>query len=82
LFVKEKNDLQMNHISLIRSVYRPRFRIKLLIMFMKPERLNVLIRCKPGSSMTKSLQKCVKKILKSSGSVDSGTARAILQIRA
>ena len=30
MFVKEKNDLQMNHISLIRSVYRPRFRIKLM----------------------------------------------------
>ena len=51
-------------------------------MFMKPDRLAILQRCRPSSSMTKWFQKSAKKILKSAGSIDSDTAPAILRIRA
>jgi hypothetical protein len=51
-------------------------------MFMKPERLTVLTRCKQRLLMIRSLQKNAKKNLKSAGSVVSGIAPAILRIRA
>ena len=65
------------------TLWRTKFESDLKhFMFMKPELLADQIRCKPGSSRQKLFLNNAKGILRSAGSIVSGTARAISRIRA